>query len=140
MADELREILPQNRELKIRQKTYKASPLTLNDWAELEEWAKGRIAARAVKAAKAAGIEGSALGDIAAQQPKQQDIQAELNCAAAAAHLLYLGLRKNHPEVTAEKAGDLVRLNEVDMDGLTNFLTGNLSDGAEKKTQAAVSG
>ena len=110
-------------EVKLGGDTYRLSPLTHGDLAELEEWAQGRIIGVARRAADGLSAEDrrALLGD-AAKYAASIDMSSPeaaklLATAEGSCRMVWLSLRHNHHDLTLEQVKDLLS-DPASMDGI----------------------
>jgi len=136
-------------ELNIGGKTYTASPLTIGDFGEFRSWVKREKLSLFLKASKDAGLDSKERSEqidrIMNLRPQVEDgdvtdiVLEEMGTEQGMMYILYLAIRKNHPEVKPEdldvSLGELASL--VDVIGQITSSGLNLEGNQNRPTEKA---
>ena len=101
-------------EVKIGDKVYTVSPMTLGDWSEADRWAEEQWLAGMKRRLEAFKEQPEVVKQLSARIAtiKKYELQIEaasyLDFGEGTAHLLYYQLRHKHPKMTVEEAQKLV--------------------------------
>ena len=115
---ELAPIAGTARMVKIRDKEYKVSPLTIDDLAEFEVIVRSVRNKALLRSLEGSDLEDSllaeAIGAAAARPVTLKDIDKNMGSMIGVRFLLWCALKKNHPEMRLETMGELIDLDNFE--------------------------
>ena len=115
---ELAPIAGTARMVKIKDKEYKVSPLTIDDLAEFEVVVRTVRNKALLESLKGSDLEESllaeAIGAAAARPVTLKDIDKNMGSMIGVRFLLWCALKKNHPEVKLDEMGRLIDLDNFE--------------------------
>jgi formiminotetrahydrofolate cyclodeaminase len=115
----LSEALEAPHEIRIGGESYKMSPLTLRDFAELERVQRSAIIETALEAARdqPPKIRRQLISDATSQASQVnaggQDFNAFFSSLGGATRMIYLGIKRQHYDITLERIQDVITSDEL---------------------------
>lgn len=133
-------------------KQYKLRQITNQDYGELTRYLKTLYIGEAGKSMRIAGVkEDKIIAEIGRLQfeewgvkgKNQKEIEKDydkrirplMSSTEAMTFILYIGLRKEHPELTLEEASDIVASSPKDMGDLVTYAMGGIKAKKEKNVK-----
>jgi len=124
--------------VEVGDETYLVSPMMLNDWAELERWARERFYADMEKRMEV-NDEIKKIVESRLATMSYTEVMFEANAyqddAEGTTYRLFLMLKQKHPDMTKEKAGTLVGIREFNQ--AQRLLLGMTKEPTKKEEEEA---
>ena len=134
-------------------KQYKLRQITTQDYGELTRYLKTLYIGEVGRSMKIAGInEERVVKEIAKLQFEEwgvkgnskkeveahykERVQPLMSSTEAMTFILYLGLKKEHPDLALEEASDIVASSPQDIGDLVTYVMGGISEKKEEKVKA----
>jgi len=139
--------------VKFHGKKYKLRQITTQDYGEIVRYLKTLYIGEIGKSLRMAGVkEDKIITEVRKLQFEEWGVKGEnqkeitkyyeekvkplMSSNEAVSYLLYLGLRKEHPELTLEDAGNIVAADPGGMDELVSYVMGGITERRKKAKKA----
>ena len=115
---ELSKLTAQPTEIEIRGKTFKVSPLTIDDLAALEQWVRQERLVTFMRASKQVSIDPATYSrtmiGLTSMPISADEVSAETSTIRGTRFILWRMLQRHQPQIKLERLGDLVDVNNLD--------------------------
>jgi len=115
---ELSKLTAQPTEIEIRGKTFKVSPLTIDDLAALEQWVRQERLVAFMRASQQVQVDPAVYTQtmigLTSQPISADEVSAETATIRGTRFILWRMLQRYQPQIKLERLGDLVDVNNLD--------------------------